>query len=64
MEEMGRFFCGALRLLLNEEAAFWAAEKIEEKNPPCGFVVELFAPGVFSSRGVSAEIEFDSLLGP
>lgn len=61
---MGRFFCCALRLLLNEEAAFCATEKTEEKNPFCWFGLEFFVPLDFSSRGVKAETEFDNLLGP
>lgn len=61
---MGRFFCCALRLLLNEEAAFCATENTEEKKPFCWLEFEFFAPGVFSSKGVKAETELDNLLGP
>lgn len=49
-------------LLLNVFAAFCAAEKTDEKNPPCWF-----GPGVeaFSGVGVrGAEVMFESLLGP
>lgn len=53
-----------LMLLVNVFAAFWAAEKTEEKKPVCWALV----PGVidpFSGVGVrGAEVMFDSLLGP
>lgn len=45
-------------------AAFCATENTEEKKPLCWFEAAFFGPEVFSSRGVSADIELDNLLGP
>lgn len=59
--DMERLFGGALRELLKVEAAFWAAENIDEKKPFCCPFALL--EGFDSSRGVKAEIELDSLLG-
>lgn len=57
-----RPLCGALRELLIEDAAFWAAENMEEKKPFCGPAApfETFD----SSSGVKVDTELDSLLGP
>ena len=57
-----RPLCGALRELLIEDAAFWAAENMEEKKPFCwpAAPFETFD----SSSGVKVDTELDSLLGP
>lgn len=57
------------KLLVKVVAAFWAAEKTEEKNPPPPRVEvpdAVLEPGVFASSivGVNgAEIALDNLLG-
>lgn len=61
--ESDRFFWGPFKLLVIEDAAFCAAENIEEKKPFCWLEVLL---GDFdnSSTGPRDEIEDDNLLGP